>query len=598
MRPAPFMEPTDGVEVCSGLARGVASPGGDGPGGVGSDAFDATGSDADAAGVAYLSRVPSISAPVRPMTCEKKHSDEARTCGGGVCRGGIVPLLHEIGRMLSGPEDFCAALDRILGYMHSEMGVRRGMISLHHRESGRIFVHRSIGLTPEEQERGVYNLGEGITGRVVETAQPIIVPRIGDEPAFLNRTRSLSGGPDLELSFMCVPILRGSKVLGTISAERLYEDRRFLDRHVDVLTVMSHMLAHAVELYLVEKVDLARWEQRTRRLVDRLKERFHPASIIGASAPMREVYALMRKVSQTRTTVLLLGESGVGKEMIANALHYDGPNPEGPLVKFNCAALPENLVESELFGHERGAFTGAVQTRRGRFEDADGGTIFLDEVGELSPAMQAKLLRVLQERRFERVGGNQSITVNIRIIAATNRNLQDMVAQGTFREDLYYRFNVFPIMVPPLRERGSDIVTLAEHFMAHYARETEKNVASIATSALNMLVQHDWPGNVRELENVIHRAVILTEDDTIHAHDLPLSLQADMVPDTGAPCGLEARLACVEYEMLVEALRAHRGNTTEAARALGLTRRIMGLRMKRFKLTYQQFRKGEGATQG
>ncbi len=530
------------------------------------------------------------------MNCDRPMAHgELKECLTGVCRGRIVPVLYEMSRLISEDNDFAHALDCLLVYMREEMGVQRGMISLHHRESGRIFVHKSIGLTQDEQDRGVYLLGEGITGRVVETARPIIVPRIGDEPDFLNRTQSLSQADDRELSFMCVPILRGSKVLGSISAERLYENTQLLYKHLDALMVIAYMLAHAVELYLVENVDKARWEKRTQQLMDKLKERYRPPNIIGTSKPMQEVYALLRKLGHTRTTVLLLGESGVGKEMIANALHYGGPTPEGPLVKFNCAALPEHIVESELFGHEKGAFTGATQTRKGRFEEADGGTIFLDEVGELSLAVQAKLLRVLQEKQFERVGGNRSINVSLRVIAATNQSLQDMVAEGTFRQDLYYRLNVFPIMVPPLRERGSDIVTLAEYFVERYARETEKSITAIATPALNMLMRYDWPGNVRELENVIHRAVILTEDETLHAHDLPLSLQSSVLSGEAAPHTLEARLASVEYEMLVEALREHRGNTTEAAQALGLTRRMMGLRMRRFRLNYKSFRKGEPA---
>jgi len=545
---------------------------------------------------------PSTPAPGRAPQRERRPAMPCRSaqagarmqeCHAGTCRGKMVPLLTEMGRLISERNDFCQALDCLLEYMRKDLGVQRGMISLHHRESGRIFVHKSIGLTPEEQERGVYFLGEGITGKVVASARPIVVPRIGDEPDFLNRTRSLSPEADQDLSFMCVPILRGPKVLGTISAERRYEDKRLLDKHVDALVVISYMLAQAVELYLVENVDKAVWQERTRVLTDKLKERFRPSNIIGTSQPMLEIYDLIRKVSQIRTTLLLLGESGVGKEMIAGALHYGGPTPDGPLVKFNCAALAESIVESELFGHEKGSFTGATQFRKGRFEEADGGTIFLDEVGELSLSVQAKLLRVLQERQFERVGGNHSVTVNIRVIAATNRDLAEMVAQGTFRQDLYYRLNVFPIMVPPLRERPADIPVLAEHFMAQYAQETEKRVTSIAAPAMNMLLKHTWPGNVRELENVVHRAVILAEGETIHDYDLPLALQAPVFFADSAPGGLEARIASIEYEMLVEALRGHQGNTSEAAKALGLTRRTMGLRMKRFGLTYKQFRQGD-----
>ncbi len=509
----------------------------------------------------------------------------------GACRGKIVPLLFAMGKSLSEGNDLSRALETFLDYMRNDMAVERAMINLHDRETGRIFIHKCMGLSDEEQARGVYFPGEGITGQVVESACPIIVPRIGNEPAFLNRTGSLSRPEDRDHAFLCVPILRGKKVLGSISAIRRYDNEELLEKHVDALTVVSYMLAQAVELYLVENVDKVLWEQRHRELVEELRARFKPANIIGSSKAMMEVFALLHKVAKTKATVLLLGESGVGKEMIANAIHFDGPNPNGPMVKFNCAALPESILESELFGHEKGSFTGATQLRKGRFEEADGGTIFLDEIGELSLAVQAKLLRVLQERAFERVGGNKTVTVNIRIVAATNKDLAEMVATGTFRQDLYFRLNVFPLLIPPLRDRGSDIITLAEHFTSSFSKENEKTINRITTPALNMLMHYHWPGNVRELENVIERAVILTEDDAIHGHNLPLSLQAPLFPGLDIQNGLEAKLASIEYEMLVEALRLHQGNATEAAQELGLTRRTMGLRMKKYHITYKQFRR-------
>ncbi len=540
--------------------------------------------------------------PGSVQTAPASRTGECRTegrstgeCHAGVCRGRIVPLLADMNRLLAERDDFGGALERLLAFMRAELGMTRGMVALHHRESGRIFVHKSIGLTPEEQRRGVYAPGEGITGRVVQSARPMVVPRVGEEPAFLNRTGSLAPGRDRDFSFLCVPIVLGRKVLGTISAERRYGDPALLRKHLDALVVVAHMLAQAVELYLAEHVDKASWERRAGRLAARLAEGDRPVNLVGESKPMLKVYDLIRKVGQTRATVLLLGESGVGKELIAEALHRAGPTRSGPLVKFNCAALPENLVESELFGHEKGAFTGAVAARAGRFEEADGGTLFLDEVGELSPPVQAKLLRVLQERSFERMGGGRAIHVDIRVIAATNRDLQDMVARGTFRPDLYYRLSGFPIVVPPLRERGADIALLAEHFIQRFARETEKAVHGLAPEAAAMLAAHDWPGNVRELENIIHRAVILAEGGRILPHDLPLSLNSPVAVCGKTPGGLEARLASIEYQLLVDALRRQHGNATRAALALGITRRSMGLRMKRFNLSHAQFLAGRRA---
>ncbi|THF54435.1 sigma 54-interacting transcriptional regulator, partial [Pseudothauera rhizosphaerae] len=298
----------------------------------------------------------------------------------------------------------------------------RGMVSLYEPDSGRIFIHRSVGLTEEEAARGIYAPGEGIIGRVVETGQPIVVPRISEEPAFLNRTATQRD--DRRLSFLCVPIMRGKKVMGTISAERPYDNRQLLKLDAEILSILAAATAQAVELHLLEHVHNAALENENRRLRQALESRFKPSNIIGNSKAMQEVYRLIEKVTRSKTTVLILGESGVGKELVASAIHYNSPNASGPFVKFNCAALPESVIESELFGHERGSFTGAVNRRQGRFEEADGGTIFLDEVGELSLPMQAKLLRVLQEKSFERVGGNATIQVDLRILAATNRDLR------------------------------------------------------------------------------------------------------------------------------------------------------------------------------
>lgn len=511
-------------------------------------------------------------------------------CRNRECRAKVFPLLYQMSQVIAESSDLSHTLVILQQIMEKEMSIVCGMISLYHQKSGRILIHESFGLTEKEASRGVYALGEGITGKVVETGKAITLPSIANEPAFLDRTRGPRFGLEQEFSFVCVPIRRGRKVLGTISAERIYDSMSLLEQDVELLSTFASMIAPAVELYLMEYFDKVHLEKENQRLSDALKQKFKPANIIGSSKTMLEVYELIRKIKNTKTTVLILGESGVGKELVAGAIHYNSMLADGPFVKFNCAALPESLIESELFGHEKGSFTGAVGQRTGRFEEADNGTIFLDEVGELSLAMQAKLLRILQEKTFERVGGNQPIKIDCRIIAATNRDLAGMVAKGLFREDLFYRLNVFPITIPPLRDRGSDVITLADHFAALFAKETGKEIKRISTPALNMLMSYNWPGNVRELENVIERAVILTEDEVIHGCNLPPSLQASVLTGSAYKGSLEAKLASVEYEMLVEALKMHHGNMTEAARELGLTRRIMGLRLGKFNLDYKTFR--------
>ena len=519
-------------------------------------------------------------APFEPHPCD---------CDLGECRTNVLPLMNEMSRIAAASNDLTETLQILLNVLKSHVRVVRAMVSLFEPGSGDIFVHQSFGLSDEEQARGVYFLGEGVTGRVVETGLPIVVPRIGEEPAFLNRTGSRSSESDRKISFICVPIARGKRVLGTISAERLYDNARLLRLDVEVLSMLAALTAQAAELYLIENVEKVALENENRRLRSALKARFKPSNIIGSSKPMQEVYQLIDRVTRTKTTVLILGESGVGKELVASAIHFNSGAAKGPFVKFNCAALPESVIESELFGHEKGSFTGAIGARKGRFEEADGGTVFLDEVGELSLPVQAKLLRVLQERTFERVGGNKPIKVNLRVIAATNRNLAEMVEQGTFREDLYYRLNVFPVTIPPLRDRGNDIVALADHFVAQFSNELGMEVKRISTSAINMLLSYHWPGNVRELENVIERAIILSEDGVIHGENLPPSLQMPVLSEVECKGSLETRLNAVEYEMIIEALKVQKGNTTEAAKMLGLTRRILGLRMGKYKLNHKDF---------
>jgi len=524
-----------------------------------------------------------LDAPTRlHRVCERNLSE---------CRVGLLPLLFELSSLVSSNGDLSDILNTLLSIMQRHMKVVRGMVNLFEPEAGRIFIYESFGLTAEEAARGTYHLGEGITGKVVETGQPIVVPKISEEPMFLDRTASRRAPSEREHSFLCVPILRGSKVMGTISAERLYDNRRLLDLDVDILAILAATTAQAVELYLLKHIQKTALEKENRRLQQALQARFKPSNIIGNSKAMQEVYALIEKVTRSKTTVLILGESGVGKELVASAIHYNSAGNKGPFVKFNCAALPESVIESELFGHERGAFTGASAQRRGRFEEADGGSIFLDEVGELSLPMQAKLLRVLQEKSFERVGGNQTLQVDIRILAATNRDLATMVEQGRFREDLYYRLNVFPITIPPLRERGNDIVALADHFVSRFSNDMRIEVHRLSTPALNMLLSYSWPGNVRELENVIERAMLLAEGGVIHGYNLPPSLQTPVIGEVSAEGPLEARVSAIEFEMIVEALKLHHGNVSAAALQLGLTRRMLTLRMTRYKLDYKTFRK-------
>jgi Nif-specific regulatory protein len=305
---------------------------------------------------------------------------------------------------------------------------------------------------------------------------------------------------------------------------------------------------------------------------------------------MRDVFEMIDKVSASDASVLIRGESGTGKELVANAIHYNSLRAKEPFIKVNCAALPETLMESELFGHEKGAFTGATQRRIGKFERAHGGTLFLDEIGTLNLAAQAKILRVLQEKELERVGGDDTIKVDVRIITATNKPLEKALEKGDFREDLYYRLNIFPIYLPPLRERKTDILLLADFFLEKYRGKYKKDVKRITTPAIDMLMRYHWPGNVRELENCIERAMLLCNNHVVHSYNLPPSIQTAESSETVLPGSLSSALALFEKDFIIDALKNAQGNIAKAARALDTSERILGLRIKKYGIQTKQFR--------
>ena len=516
--------------------------------------------------------------------------DDFTHCFTGECRANVLPILYKLNRAISSANDLSEPFRIILNVMRESLRMHRGFITLYDRHSETIFIQDSFGLSEEERQRGVYALGEGITGKVVESGKLMVVPRLHDDADFLDKTGAHADRKRPKATFFCVPIVLGQKVLGAIGAERVYLNPHLLKQDAEFIAAIALMIAPAVELYLIANIDKVRLENENRRLKSELKERYKPKNIIGNSKPMMEdVYAHIEKVAATRATVLIFGESGAGKELVANAIHYSSAHSDGPFVKFNCAS-PEALAETELFGREQVAYNGVVSLQKGRFEQADGGTLFFDEVGELTLPVQAKLLRVLQDRAVERIGSGRIVNVDVRIIAATNRNLQEMVEQGLFREDLFYRLNVVPISVPPLRERGSDVILLADHFVAKSSAANGKNVKRISTPALNMLMAYHWPGNVRELENVIERAVIFADDEVIHSYNLPPSLQTSAESGTAFCLGLEDKVRAVEYEMIVEALKNSNGNIGLAAVELGLTRRMLGVRMERYGISYKNFR--------
>ena len=501
-----------------------------------------------------------------------------------------LALLFDISQTLDGSLNLEDVLGSVLKLMAKHLGKLRGTITLLDRETREIIIEAAYGLSARQKEKGKYRVGEGVTGRVVETGRPAIVPRISKEPLFLNRTGARKDLRKQDISFICVPIKLGNEIIGALSADRLFSDDISFEEDVRLLSIIASMIAQAVRLRQTAMEERRHLFEENVRLQEKLKDRFRPANIVGNSKAMHEVYDLIARVSMKDTTVLIFGESGTGKELVAHAIHYNSMRAAKAFVKVNCAALPPSMIESELFGHEKGAFTGAIAQRKGRFELAHGGTIFLDEIGDLSLQTQVKILRVLQEREFERVGAISTIKTDVRIIAATHRDLEQLVKDKQFRHDLFYRLNVFPIHIPPLRDRREDILLLADHFVEKYSKIHNKTVLRITTPAIDMLMSYHWPGNVRELENCIERAVLFSDDGAIHGYHLPPTLQTAEASGTAHPGTLQATLDNIERELILDSLKSSRGNMAETARVLGLTERIMGLRVKKHMINPKRFR--------
>jgi Nif-specific regulatory protein len=503
-----------------------------------------------------------------------------------------LSLLFEINQILDKSLDLHDVIDPVLAAIASEMVMDRATLTLVNPETGELVIDAAHGLSKSQLKRGRYKVGEGVTGQVVESGRPAIVPLVSKDPAFLDRTGIRREGIADDGSFICVPVKMGQEVIGTLSVDCQAQPHRDFEADSQLLSTIASMVSQAVKLRQEAQRDRQRLLDENKRLQEALKTRFRPSNIIGNARSMQAVYDMIGRVCKSDATVLVRGESGVGKELIAHALHYNSNRGSRPFIKVNCSALPQSVLESELFGHEAGAFTGAVRQRQGRFELAHSGTIFLDEIGDLAATTQVMLLRVLQEREFERVGGTQTLKVDVRIIAATNRNLEEQVSKGEFREDLYYRLNVVPIHVPPLRERQADIMLLADYFVERYSKANHKTIKRISTPAIDMLTRYHWPGNVRELENCIERAVLLSDDEVIHGHHLPPTLQTAEATGTTNSGTLQETLERIEREMIVDALKVTRGNMAQAARDLGLTERVMGLRVAKYDIDWRRFRAG------
>ncbi|MHC4510565.1 MAG: sigma 54-interacting transcriptional regulator [Planctomycetota bacterium] len=473
-----------------------------------------------------------------------------------------VEILSDISRDFSESLDLEETLKSILKSFDTHLKLRRGTITLLDPETETINVRVAHGLSKRTASQASYKVGEGITGLVVQTGKEIVVPDISKDPRFLHKTRPRKQRKGKQIAFFCVPIKQEGKTIGALSVDKESDARDDFEANIRLLNVIATMVAQAVKLNKLVESDRQQLREENVRLREELKTHFNIHNMVGSSNAMKEVYRLIEQVSNSNATVLIRGESGTGKDLVAHAIHYNSLRANKPFVKVNCTALPDTLLESELFGHEKGAFTGAVDRKIGRFERAHGGTIFLDEIGDFSVNLQVKLLRVIH----------------------THKNLEEQIKEGLFREDLYYRVNVFPIYMPPLRERKDDIMLLADYFLERIAAENNKNINRISTPAIEMLTRYHWPGNIRELENCIERAVLLCDGQVIRSEHLPPSLQMIKKTDAVAKRSLTEIIENKERELIVDALKKSRGSQRSTAKELGITERMLGYKLKKYAI--------------
>ncbi|WP_022852409.1 sigma-54-dependent Fis family transcriptional regulator [Thermodesulfatator atlanticus] len=491
-----------------------------------------------------------------------------------------LQVLHEACRIIGHAFDLDEALRKVLFLLAERLKMQRASVALFDEELGKLVIKASYGLTRDEEKRGIYAPGEGVTGKVFVTGEPCIILDVRKEPLFLNRTGARKFEKE-QISFLAVPIELEGHIIGVLTADRLFgpdidfrEDIRFLE-------IIALLIAQFVKLRILLEEREQSLRQENLILRTELKKRFSDFMAASRNPAMQKVLALVRRVAPTKATVLLLGESGTGKTLTARLIHELSPRAEKPFVKINCAVLPENLLEAELFGYEKGAFTGAVSSKPGRLEEADGGTVFLDEIAELSLSLQAKLLRFIQEREFERLGSTKTKRVDVRIIAATNKDLLRLVREGKFREDLYFRLNVFPINIPPLRDRKEDIPLLINFIMNRLSKEYARKL-TLSPEVISFLVEYNWPGNIRELENFLERLFIICDEGKVSLKDIQSLLRVRESQATQKEQKIPTKEPSAEE--ILDTLKRHNFIVARAAKELGLTFRQLRYRIKKLGL--------------
>jgi Nif-specific regulatory protein len=517
-----------------------------------------------------------------------------------------IELLYEIAVTLASTTEIEETIEQGMRLLKRHGYLDRCALFILNDDKTVLELFASIDLTAQQRMMAVYKLGEGATGMAAKSAEPVVIENIHNNINYLNKMGSISTN---SVSYIAVPLIRDDGVVGVISANIGGGGPLDFDDIVRMLTIVGSLFAGTLatqQRFAKEKAELTELKTYYK---DELLGDHKFENIIGKSTKMQHIFSMLETVAPSDATILVRGETGTGKELIATAVHNLSRRKNGPYIKLNCAAISETLLESELFGHEKGAFTDAKEMRKGRFELADGGTLFLDEIGDITPALQVKLLRILQEQEFERVGGTKTVKTNVRLVAATNRNLEEMVKKGEFREDLFYRLNVIPINLPPLRERYEDVKLLVEHYLRKFMKEHRKQM-HFSKPALEMLLDYPWPGNIRELQNMMERIVLICPDGEITPqglnHVLPFNYQKMYMPPEPAPAPAAAEAAPavavaqnrenehhapavtksslkeMEKESIIQALIENRGIQTKAAAQLGMTARQIGYKVRKY----------------
>lgn len=503
-----------------------------------------------------------------------------------------LTTIYEISKALASTLNLNNSLNSVANILDKFIDMKFGSVVLYNADTRELSNFVALGIDEEEKKLRTYKVGEGIIGKVFKSGSPIVIPDVRDEPSLIDQIKLYDHNQ--RFSYICVPIKTGEKVIGTLGVAFYGGNVSFsMEAGIRILTMVASLIGQTAELSHMVQREKRQLIQEKTNLHQQLRSKHSLENVIGQGEWMKEIFDTVHRVAATTATVFLRGESGTGKELIARAVHYNSPRAKKPFIKINCAALPETLLESELFGHEKGSFTGAMNERKGRFELADGGTIFLDEIGDIPVSTQMKLLRVLQEKKFERLGSSKTISVDVRVIAATNLDLEKAMMKGVFREDLYYRLNVIPIFLPPLRDRKEDIPILIEHFLERFNEENKKKIR-LSNDVMALMFEYSWPGNVRQLENCIERLVIMADRDRVTIDDLPYEIRAFSKPvyvdpdtseikkDVPGNVSLTKTVKQMEKERIIEALRRCGWVKSRAATLLGISTRQVDYRIIKY----------------